>query len=131
MPHLENGLTENHADSEGLPLVYFKLILTAFLWGGTFIAGKMIAHSVQPVCAAFLRFAIATLFLLMLTVRIHGRIPALGRRQILPVLLLGLTGVFAYNILFLTGLKYIHAGRAALIVATNPACCRRSFSRNG
>lgn len=80
----------------------------------------MIAHSVHPVCAAFLRFAIATLFLLLLTVRVEGRIPVPGKKLILPVVLLGLTGVFAYNILFLTGLKYIHAGRAALIVATNP-----------
>ena len=80
----------------------------------------MIAHSVHPVCAAFLRFAIATLFLLLLLVRVEGRIPVPGKKQILPIVLLGLTGVFAYNILFLTGLKYIQAGRAALIVATNP-----------
>jgi drug/metabolite transporter (DMT)-like permease len=101
-------------------LIYLKLLLTAFLWGGTFIAGRMIAPSVHPVCAAFLRFAIASVFLLLLTVKIKGRIPALSKSQVLPVALLGLTGVFAYNILFLTGLKYIHAGRAALIVATNP-----------
>ena len=101
-------------------MVYFKLLLTAFLWGGTFIAGRAIASSVHPVCAAFLRFAIASTFLLLLTVRMEGRISPLGKKQILPVVLLGLTGVFAYNILFLTGLKYIHAGRAALIVATNP-----------
>lgn len=101
-------------------MVYFKLLLTAFLWGGTFIAGRTIAASVHPVCAAFLRFAIASIFLLLLTVRMEGRISPLGKKQILPVVLLGLTGVFAYNILFLTGLKYIHAGRAALIVATNP-----------
>ena len=101
-------------------MIYFKLLLTAFLWGGTFIAGRMIAPSVYPVCAAFLRFAIATLFLLLLLVRVEGRIPVPGKKQILPIVLLGLTGVFAYNILFLTGLKYIQAGRAALIVDTNP-----------
>jgi drug/metabolite transporter (DMT)-like permease len=101
-------------------LIYFKLLLTAFLWGGTFIAGRMIAHSVHPVCAAFLRFAIATFFLLLLMVKVEGRITVPGKKQILPIVLLGMTGVFAYNILFLTGLKYIQAGRAALIVATNP-----------
>ena len=101
-------------------MIYFKLLLTAFLWGGTFIAGRMIAHSVHPVCAAFLRFAIATFFLLLLLVRVEGRIPVPGKKQMLPIVLLGMTGVFAYNILFLTGLKYIQAGRASLIVATNP-----------
>jgi drug/metabolite transporter (DMT)-like permease len=101
-------------------VIYFKLLVTAFLWGGTFIAGRMIAPTVHPLCAAFLRFAIASVFLLLLTVRVEGRIPALDKKQILPMVLLGLTGVFAYNILFLTGLKYIQAGRAAVIVATNP-----------
>jgi drug/metabolite transporter (DMT)-like permease len=101
-------------------LIYIKLLLTAFFWGGTFIAGKMIANSVHPVCASFLRFAIASFFLLILTLKTQGRIPALRKQQILPVILLGLTGVFAYNILFLTGLKYIDAGRASLIIANNP-----------
>lgn len=101
-------------------MIYIKLLLTAFFWGGTFIAGKMIANSVHPVCASFLRFAIASFFLLILTLTTEGRIPALRKKQILPVILLGLTGVFAYNILFLTGLKYIDAGRAALIIANNP-----------
>jgi len=94
--------------------------MTAIFWGGTFIAGKLIANSVHPVCASFLRFAIASFFLLILTLKTQGRIPALGKRQILPVILLGLTGVFAYNILFLTGLRYIDAGRASLIIANNP-----------
>jgi len=101
-------------------LIYIKLIMTAIFWGGTFIAGKLIANSVHPVCASFLRFAIASFFLLILTLKTQGRIPALGKRQILPVILLGLTGVFAYNILFLTGLRYIDAGRASLIIANNP-----------
>jgi drug/metabolite transporter (DMT)-like permease len=101
-------------------LIYIKLLLTAFFWGGTFIAGKMIANSVHPVCASFLRFAIASFFLLILTLKTEGRIPALRKKQIAPVILLGLTGVFAYNILFLTGLKYIDAGRASLIIANNP-----------
>ena len=101
-------------------MIYIKLLLTAFFWGGTFIAGKMIADSVHPVCASFLRFAIASVFLLGFTLKTEGRIPTLGKKQILPVVFLGLTGVFAYNILFLTGLKYINAGRASLIIANNP-----------
>ena len=33
---------------------------------------------------------------------------------------MGLTGVLAYNVFFFTGLRYINAGRASLIIATNP-----------
>ena len=37
-------------------------------------------------------------------------------------MLLGLTGVFAYNLFFLQGLRYIGAGRASLIIAFIPIC---------
>jgi drug/metabolite transporter (DMT)-like permease len=36
------------------------------------------------------------------------------------MLVLGLSGVFAYNVLFFKGLKLIAAGRASLIIANNP-----------
>ena len=101
-------------------MIYLKLLLTAFFWGGTFIAGRVIAGSVEPPAAAFVRFAIASLFLLVIAIRAEGRLPVPSLNQLVPVVLLGLTGVFAYNIFFFTGLKYIQAGRAALIIATNP-----------
>ncbi len=101
-------------------LIYIKLLLTAIFWGGTFIAGKMISETVNPCSASFLRFAIASFFLIIITIKIEGKLPKLKKKQILPVVLLGFTGVFAYNILFLTGLSYINAGRAALIIAMNP-----------
>ncbi len=101
-------------------LIYIKLLLTAIFWGGTFIAGKMISETVNPCSASFLRFAIASFFLILLTIKLEGKLPKLKITQIIPVILLGCTGVFAYNILFLTGLKYINAGRAAIIIAVNP-----------
>ncbi len=101
-------------------MIYIKLLLTAIFWGGTFIAGKFISETVHPVSAAFLRFAIAASCLSFLVFYREGRLPPLPRRQILPVILLGVTGVFSYNILFFSGLKHIAAGRASLIIATNP-----------
>jgi drug/metabolite transporter (DMT)-like permease len=55
-----------------------------------------------------------------LVVRQEGKIPRLERQQILPVVLLGLTGVLAYNVFFFNGLKLITAGRASVIIANNP-----------
>jgi drug/metabolite transporter (DMT)-like permease len=101
-------------------VVYLKLLLTAVFWGGTFIAGRAIAGSVEPFSAAFLRFAIASVLLILLTLRAEGRIPALRRGQILPLILAGMTGVFAYNALFFKGLQFVSASRASLIVAMNP-----------
>ncbi len=101
-------------------MIYLKLLLTAVFWGGTFIAGRLLASGADPQAAAFIRFGIASLFLLAFAIRMEGRLPLLRKKQVIPVVLLGLTGVFVYNILFFTGLKYIQAGRAALIIATNP-----------
>jgi drug/metabolite transporter (DMT)-like permease len=101
-------------------LIYLKLLCTAFFWGGTFIAGRIIATSVHPACAAFLRFLMASLFLVGMAFWAEKGLPRLSKSQVVSVVLLGLTGVFAYNLLFFTALKYIHAGRAALIIANNP-----------
>jgi drug/metabolite transporter (DMT)-like permease len=100
--------------------MYIKLLLTAVFWGGTFIAGRVVAKDVGPYSAAFLRFAIASVFLLLLTWKAEGKLPMPMRRQILPVILLGMTGVFSYNVFFFKGLKIINAGRASLIIANNP-----------
>ncbi|MEX1302846.1 MAG: DMT family transporter, partial [Desulfotignum sp.] len=101
-------------------MTFVKLFLTAFFWGGTFIAGKLLAGQVSPSCAAFLRFAIASVFLLILTRKMDGRLPAIQTGQIVWIVLSGLTGIFAYNLFFFTGLTFINANRASLIIATNP-----------
>jgi drug/metabolite transporter (DMT)-like permease len=101
-------------------LVYGKLLMTAFFWGGTFIAGRALAGHVAPFSAAFLRFAVATVCLLLFLLKIEGRIPGLRKNQVTPILILGMTGVFAYNFFFFKGLQFIEAGRAAVIIANNP-----------
>jgi drug/metabolite transporter (DMT)-like permease len=101
-------------------VVYLKLLLTAFFWGGTFVAGRAIATDVGPLSIAFLRFALASILLLILTWRAEKRLPLPSRDQIIPLVLLGLIGVFAYNALFFNALRLIHAGRAAVIIALNP-----------
>ena len=98
----------------------FKLILTAFFWGGTFVAGRIVAQTHHPFSAAFLRFTLASLLFIPVILRSEDGFVRLNIRQWIAVGLLGLTGVFAYNILFFFGLKYIHSARAAVIIATNP-----------
>jgi len=101
-------------------MTYLKLLLTAFFWGGTFIAGKGLAGHVHPFCAAFLRFTIASFFLVILVVKQEGGLPRIYGRDALLIFLSGLTGIFAYNLFFFSGLTMINANRAALIIATNP-----------
>ena len=101
-------------------MIYFSLILTMLFWGGTFIAGRILADSVPPTDAAFLRFALAAVSLAVLARLIDGKLTLPPKNQIVNLLLLGFTGVFCYNICFFNGLKYIEAGRASLIIALNP-----------
>ncbi|MBW2516292.1 MAG: DMT family transporter, partial [Deltaproteobacteria bacterium] len=101
-------------------VIYLKLLLTAIFWGGTFVAGRSLVQHVGPYSAAFFRFALASLFLVFITWKVEGRLALLKKGQLLPVFLLGLTGVFFYNVFFFKGLKIIEAGRAAIIIANNP-----------
>lgn len=101
-------------------VVYLRLVLAAAFWGGTFIAGRVLAPLVDPVTAAFLRFALASSLLLGWLYVLRGALPRLSRRQAVGMIILGGTGVLAYNLLFFAGLRSVEAGRAALIVALNP-----------
>lgn len=100
--------------------VYVKLWLTALFWGGAFVAGRHVSQRLAPCTIAFVRFGLASVLLLMLTRWREGRWPRLNAAQLGMVVVLGLTGVFAYNAMFFKGLSLIEAGRASLIIATIP-----------
>lgn len=101
-------------------MMYARLLLTAVIWGGTFVAGRMLAGSAEPFAAGFWRFLMASVCLLWLVHSRQGGLPPLDRRGWMGVFLLGATGIFAYNAFFFTGLQTVPAGRAAVIVAMNP-----------
>lgn len=101
-------------------LTYLSLILTMLLWGGTFIAGRLLADSVEPASAAFLRFLIASAAMLFVTLLVDKKLTVPPKKLWIPLTLLGMTGVFAYNVFFFSGLHHISAGRASLIVASTP-----------
>jgi drug/metabolite transporter (DMT)-like permease len=109
-----------YAPASLIVIIYVKLLLMSVFWGGTFIAGRVIAQDVEPFSAAFSRFAIASVLLLLLTWKVEGKLPGVKKGQVIPIILLGMTGIFGYNVFFFNGLKTIAAGRASIIVATNP-----------
>ena len=101
-------------------MIYLKLFLTAVFWGGTFIAGRILAQEVQPWSGSFLRFLVASVGMIPLVWHFEGRLQPLRKKEVLLVFLSGMTGVFLYNVFFLTGLQTVQAGRASVIVASNP-----------
>ena len=105
--------------------MYLKLVLTTFFWGGTFVAARFAMREAPPFFAASCRFLIASAVLVPLAAwqsRPEGRcFPVPGSlRQLAGLFSLGLTGVFLYNAVFFTGLKFTTASNGALIVAVNP-----------
>jgi drug/metabolite transporter (DMT)-like permease len=100
--------------------IYTKLLLTAFFWGGTWIAGRVAVHEASPLAVASWRFFSATLILGILLNLREGR-PRWSGRDWLNLAALGLSGVFCYNVFFLYGLQQVEAGRGALVVALIPA----------
>ena len=103
-------------------IAYLKLVGAMFMWGGTWIAGRIVAQEVPaPLLAAAFRFLIAGLALAGFTLATEGSIPrpADGREWGI-VSGLAVTGIFLYALCFFYGLRYIPAGRGALVVALNP-----------
>jgi len=100
---------------------YLRLAFVPAIWGGTFIAGRVLVLAVPPAVGALLRFAVACVALVAAAFLLEGRLPRLDRRQLLATLALGATGVLAYNLFFLGALSRMPASRTSLIVALNPA----------
>lgn len=70
--------------------------------------------------AAFIRFSVASILLLLLAWRLEGGLPKLTRQQMHATFSLGATGIFLYNLCFFAALERMPAGRTALFVALNP-----------
>ncbi len=100
--------------------VHVRLVLTMIFWGGTFVAGRVLAEELHPLTAASLRFILASAMLLTTLKIRYGTLPRLDKKQWGAMTLLALTGVFSYNIFFFTGLQTVEAGRASMIIAVNP-----------
>jgi drug/metabolite transporter (DMT)-like permease len=101
-------------------LVYLKLVMVALFWAGTFIATRVASQTFEPFSGAFIRYAIALIFLLPLAFRQNRQWFRVNRKQLPVLLLLGFSGIFAYNFFFFKGLKLIPASRGALLVGLNP-----------
>ena len=99
---------------------YAKLVAVPAIWGGTFIAGRILALAVPAAVGALLRYVVAVAALLVAARWLEGGLPRLTRRQVLGTLLLGATGILAYNLFFLGALARLPASRTSLIIALNP-----------
>jgi drug/metabolite transporter (DMT)-like permease len=101
-------------------LIYFKLVLVALFWGGTFIATRIAAQTFEPFQGSLMRYLIACIFFLPLAWKSNRVFLKVDKKQFWLLFSLGLTGIFAYNYFFFRGLKLVPASHGALLVALNP-----------
>ena len=90
------------------------------VWGGTFTSARILGNQLDPAVSAFLRFLIASTILLLVLYYKEGGFPRVSKKQLLPILGMGLTGIAMYNLLFFYGLVHAEASRGSMITATNP-----------
>lgn len=100
-------------------MVHLKLITMAFLYAGGFIAGKVAVEQSGPFTIAFIRFFISTSILFALVIHAERKL-TLNRDMLCTAIGAAFLGIFCYNYLFLTGVKYIDAARGAVIVSMVP-----------
>jgi drug/metabolite transporter (DMT)-like permease len=99
---------------------YARLVAVPAIWGGTFVAGKHVVGTFSALMGSFERYVIACVALLIAAFALEGGLPRLNRQQWFTTFVLGLLGVFAYNLFFMGALERLPASRAALIIALNP-----------
>ncbi|BCB05206.1 DMT family transporter [Bacillus sp. KH172YL63] len=97
---------------------YYLLLLTSLLWGGNFIVGKTLVEHASPGTLTILRWGIAVLCLLPM-VWWKERKLILPVRSILPLALMGVTGVALFQALQFMALEKTSATNVGLISTLN------------
>lgn len=100
--------------------IYVIMVLNTLVWGGTFIAGRIMEPAANPIVTAFLRFLLATILLVLLCVATKQSLRLPSKKIFWLQVLLGFIGIFFYTIIFHLGLQMVPAGKASVIVTTSP-----------
>jgi drug/metabolite transporter (DMT)-like permease len=97
------------------PIAYGLLITMAVCFAGTWVAARWATDEVPPLTTAFLRFCSASILLLGWA-RVQGVRIRVGRDDLSLVVAMGVTGIVAYNLCFLYGVRLAPSSDGAVIV---------------
>lgn len=103
-----------------MPIFYVLiLLLTSFLWGGNFVYSKFLIGHATPIMLTILRWTIAIIVQLPLLKKNGGKILP-PKDAILPLFLMGITGVVFFNIFQFLAIAQTSAINTGLISTLNP-----------
>ncbi len=94
------------------------LPMVSLVWAGSFIAVKVGVEELSPVTIAFLRFAVASPFMLLILL-VKKKSLKIPLRELPVITVLALTGVTLLYIFQFTGIKYTTAASSAILINTN------------
>jgi drug/metabolite transporter (DMT)-like permease len=95
------------------------MLSVVLIWGINFSVLKVAMGSMTPLAFNGVRFSLATCVMVLILLWRHESF-RMVRRDILPIILLGLVGHTLYQVLFITGMARTTPANASLLMATAP-----------
>lgn len=96
---------------------YFLTASAAIFWGANFNLARPVVAEMGPYIAGASRYLMAAAIMLLITKYRGERVPI---RYLRTYIILGLVGVFGFNLFFFLGMQTTSAVNGALIMALNP-----------
>jgi drug/metabolite transporter (DMT)-like permease len=123
-------VSERRSIGRGTARQYIRGVRRAFLpvllgtvvvlWGGAFVAIRIVVRDASPLTVAFLRFVLTSIGLVVVTSILRPALHRIDRADWPKLLLLGFCGVGVYHLSLNYGEQYVSADLASLIVASMP-----------
>ena len=99
---------------------YLYCALAMATVGSTVVASKVIASGLPPFTATAMRFAVALPVFLALCWLLRARLPRIGRRDAVLLVLQACAGSVGYTVLLISGMSFTSAATAGVLVGTLP-----------
>lgn len=99
---------------------YLFLILAPLFWAGNFVFGKPLLEALPPFGINLIRWVLACIVLVPLTLVLEGHFPRPARHQWFSLAAMAVTGVVLFNSLVYLSLRHTTSTNAALINGTTP-----------
>ena len=95
------------------------MLVVPLIWSSNFVIGRVLVQHLPPFTITTARFGTALIILLAI-LKYKGLLKFPGRKNIIPLALLGLTGIFGFNTILYIALKYTTAVNSTIINSFNP-----------
>lgn len=89
--------------------------------GSSVVVGKVAVSRLPVFLLSGLRFAVASVVLMVFVLLLERPWPRLARRDVAVLALQAFAGIFAFNVLLLEGLRFTSAAEGGIVTSTTPA----------